>query len=56
MSQFEVVQANHVSREKNCEVDSLALKQLETFIVAILGYVPPKFQGRQILQDIIHFL
>ena len=46
----------HVSRERNGEVDALVVEQLETLIVAILGFLPPKFKGKQHLQDIVQFL
>ena len=56
MGKVKAIELHHVSRTGNQEVDALAGKKINEFMIGAISFPKPKFDGSQQLQDVICFL
>ena len=56
MGRFKAIELHHVNRNNNQEADALAGSKLVEFAVNAISIPKPRFDGVQLLQDVINFL
>ena len=56
MGIFNAIELHHVSKTRNQEVDALAKKKLNKFMLGAISFLKPNFESSQQLQDVIFFL